>query len=496
MTRVYIAQPCMNGMIHINCVKTMQMMTQKHEINIGQLENCSLIVKGRNELFSRFVHMEADYMLFVDSDLIITPPGCLDTMIEKCPENSIIGGLYAMKALSVETGLPPINGIPVNKEELVFDGRVVKMKYIPTGFMLIPRKVALKMINHYKDLAYKDNKIGMCWNMFGCLMDKDEEGNQIFLPEDFSFCKRLTEIGINIHADTAVQLGHLGTYLYTLQGYYEQQVPKGPQQKLSSKMMPFSPQPRTIKQAKELDGLEMARYSSKVTGDAFDIYSLSASDYAVKTGIDSGDEILNYCVNYDKPGKKFTILDVGANVGSTSILLGTSLRGRATIYAVEPHPVLFDILVKNIKRNNLDGIVIPVNRAIGSNQSFIKNDLSKNNTGVMYTVNKEDEDGLSTIKVNPISLDEFISNKKLDNIDILKMDSEGAEYDIFAEFTSWEKVLLYHIEYHKITPGRMKRLEKLGIYEPLSEEGIDKYIMAKLKLTDETKAQRLFSRIS
>jgi hypothetical protein len=170
-------------------------------------------------------------------------------MIEKCPENSIIGGLYAMKAISVETGLPPINGTPVNKEDLVFDGRVVKMKYIPTGFMLIPRKVALKMINHYKDLAYKDHKIGMCWNMFGCLMDKDDDGNQIFLPEDFSFCKRLTEIGIDIHADTAVQLGHLGTYLYTLQGYYEQSIPQQPQQKLADRLSPFSPQPRTIKQS-------------------------------------------------------------------------------------------------------------------------------------------------------------------------------------------------------------------------------------------------------
>lgn len=251
MARVYIAQPCMNGMIHINCIKTMQMMTQKHEVNIGQLENCSLIVKGRNELFSRFVHMEADYMLFVDSDLIITPPGCLDTMIEKCPENSIIGGLYAMKAINVETGAPPINGTPVNKEELIFDGRIVKMKYIPTGFMLIPRKVALKVVNHYKDLAYKDHKIGLCWNVFGCLMDKDEAGDQIFLPEDFSFCKRLTDIGIDIHADTAVQLGHLGTYLYTLQSYYEQQIPANQRQVLASKTAPFSPQPRTIKQSEK-----------------------------------------------------------------------------------------------------------------------------------------------------------------------------------------------------------------------------------------------------
>jgi len=243
MAKVYIAQPCINGMVHTNCLKTMQMMTQNHEIQFGWLENCSLIVKGRNELFSRFVQMEADYMIFVDSDMVITPPGCLDRMIEKCPENSIIGGLYAMKAIDVTTGCPPINGTPIKKDELIFDGRIVKMKYIPTGFMLIPRKVAIKLVNHYKDLMYKDNNIGTAWNMFGCLMDKDDKGDQIFLPEDFSFCKRLTDIGIDIHADTAVQLGHIGSYLYTIQPNVQPKI---------DRMAPFSKQPKTIKQSEEM----------------------------------------------------------------------------------------------------------------------------------------------------------------------------------------------------------------------------------------------------
>jgi hypothetical protein len=247
MARIYVAQPVMNGMIHINCVKTMQMMTKKHEINIGHLENCSLIVKGRNELFARFVHMEADYMLFVDSDLIITPPGCLDNMVERCPDNSIIGAFYAMKAIDTTTGMPPINGAPINKKDLIFDGRLVKLKHLPTGFMLVPRKVALKMINHYTDLAYKEPKIGMAWNLFGCLLDKNDEGETIFLPEDFSFCKRASDIGIDIYGDTSVQLGHIGSFLYTIQQQHQPQ--SQPRQQKAD--MVFSHQPRTIKEAKK-----------------------------------------------------------------------------------------------------------------------------------------------------------------------------------------------------------------------------------------------------
>jgi FkbM family methyltransferase len=60
-----------------------------------------------------------------------------------------------------------------------------------------------------------------------------------------------------------------------------------------------------------------------------------------------------------------TMLDIGANIGTTAIprvVLGDCLR----VYAAEPHPENFACLVGNVLENGLDGYVLPSRVAIGS----------------------------------------------------------------------------------------------------------------------------------
>src|SRR5260370_15720771 len=64
-----------------------------------------------------------------------------------------------------------------------------------------------------------------------------------------------------------------------------------------------------------------------------------------------------------RPG--MTALDIGANVGAYSLLLGQWVGSAGAVYAFEPSPPVFDGLVRHIELNHLAGVVHPVRAAVG-----------------------------------------------------------------------------------------------------------------------------------
>ena len=225
MARIFISQPCTGGLVHQKTVITAQSITFDHEPHFKYIENCSLVTKARQDHFAMFVQQKHDFLLTIDADMVVGPPGILDGMIERLPDNSIVGGTYAMKAHTPD-GTSPMNGCMLNKgEKAVLDGRLMPMRWLPSGFLLIPRKIALKMVEAYKDLEYEDHIVGKCWAVYNTMLLTDDEGVRRFLPEDFSFCERAKNIGINIFCDTNIVLGHIGSYLYHVEHLRVQQQP-------------------------------------------------------------------------------------------------------------------------------------------------------------------------------------------------------------------------------------------------------------------------------
>ena len=66
-------------------------------------------------------------------------------------------------------------------------------------------------------------------------------------------------------------------------------------------------------------------------------------------------EELQFCLRYLRPGDHF--VDVGANVGVFSALVGTRIPG-VRITAVEPFPPVLDELVANLAVNDLEATVV------------------------------------------------------------------------------------------------------------------------------------------
>jgi len=138
------------------------------------------------------------------------------------------------------------------------------------------------------------------------------------------------------------------------------------------------------------------------------------------------------------------VVDVGAFVGDSVIYF--ALKGAKRIIAVEPHPGAFAEMLDNIKLNNLESVVVPVNAGLASKPGKVcVKDVSIEDTGVTY---HRPGDCLNAVPA--VTLSELISRFSI-NVDdaILKMDCEGCEFDVILN--DYEHVRLFRkliFEYH------------------------------------------------
>jgi FkbM family methyltransferase len=122
-----------------------------------------------------------------------------------------------------------------------------------------------------------------------------------------------------------------------------------------------------------------------------------------------------------RPGDLF--VDIGANVGSYSILAG-GISG-AEVIAIEPVPATFECLLDNIRLNRLDTLIIPRNLAVGSHSGSVL--FSKSLDTVNHVLAEGEAGSTEAIAVPVETLDGLISGQCPV---LLKVDVEGYETEV------------------------------------------------------------------
>ncbi len=137
------------------------------------------------------------------------------------------------------------------------------------------------------------------------------------------------------------------------------------------------------------------------------------------------------------------IIDAGANIGAASVYL-THRYPSARIISIEPEKSNFEILKKNTE--NYKNITC-LNKALWyiNEPLAIKNtDVNKESFEIQQRNASSEEDCIESTTISQLMLDYDISN-----IDILKIDIEGSEKEVFSYNTEWlSKVDLIFIEFH------------------------------------------------
>lgn len=198
---------------------------------------------------------------------------------------------------------------------------------------------------------------------------------------------------------------------------------------------------------------------------------------------------------YSPPGFEiqpdFTVLDIGANIGSFSLCAGHVLRGgQGRVLAFEPFPENYTQLQRNIELNSLDRHVKPSQRAVwgstGTIQVHVSGDRepdglqSVSNTGKHSCLPELASPGATTIDVQTTTLNDIVRDNKIAKIDLLKLDCEGAEYEILfkASQDTIKRIQRITMEVHPTPSNGRRELEGFLIANGFAISGEGEYLYA------------------
>ena len=188
----------------------------------------------------------------------------------------------------------------------------------------------------------------------------------------------------------------------------------------------------------------------KIINDKFVIFR-TKTDLRIKIRVRSTDlmaltnvwMINEYDVEDFEINTNDTVIDIGAHIGLFSLLV-SQLCKTGKILSFEPVSENFDLLVSNLKLNHIKNI-LPFNMAVSKNSGRL--DLFLNNDQSAHSIFSKSSE---SINVESTSLQKIFEEHKISSCKILKLDCEGAEYEIIDSLPSeyLDKIQNMVIEYH------------------------------------------------
>lgn len=155
-------------------------------------------------------------------------------------------------------------------------------------------------------------------------------------------------------------------------------------------------------------------------------------------------------------------VDIGANIGAVSLFVDSFNKDREDdskikVYSVEPEPNNLYLLNKNIENNPTENITI-VNNAIWYEEKMVS---ISNRGGNSSIVNLEEDSS----EVLAITLETLFLTYDIKEVDVMKIDIEGAEFDLIINTPAetLAKINRLVLEFDKSFDGRFgQMIEKLS----------------------------------
>ena len=143
------------------------------------------------------------------------------------------------------------------------------------------------------------------------------------------------------------------------------------------------------------------------------------------------------------------VIDIGGFVGDFSLYAVKRLNARKVIVC-EPSPRNWELLVKNISTNGYVEQIEALNKAVTNGRDVMMNVDAPDECQSMVSAHYQS--GQKLTAVSGISLAELIKLYALEEIDLLKIDCEGGEFEILESTPSEVFIRIHNIvfEYHQV----------------------------------------------
>ncbi len=206
MIKLMISTPAYSGKVNagfaVSLAETATLLASKGvSIDLHIPTSGSLIAAERNRIVKKFMQSDCSHLLCIDSDLA-WPAAAVEGMLKHNVD--FVGGCYPARLEKTFLFRPCLN----EDGTLVTNGiSLIKMEYIPAGFLLMRRCVIDKMQAVHKDRYYKP-KGGPGEDGYALFNTELYDGE--FWGEDYVFCRLVREAGFDVWVDPMIQFNHDG----------------------------------------------------------------------------------------------------------------------------------------------------------------------------------------------------------------------------------------------------------------------------------------------
>ena len=202
MSKVFIAVPSMDTLPALFC-QSLSLLQRAGDTQIG-FEVGSLVYNARNNLARQAIKEEADWILWLDSDMVFGPD-LLQRMMKVCTENDI----EFLTALCFRRK-PPYTPCLFDRLDKVEKGASY------TALLSVPEGLFKVGGCGFAGVLMSTQVILDVGSKFNGRMFDPMEG----FGEDVSFCWRARQCGYDIWCDSDIEMGHVGSTVVT-RGYFE-----------------------------------------------------------------------------------------------------------------------------------------------------------------------------------------------------------------------------------------------------------------------------------
>ena len=205
--KIMIATPAYGGKVDVSYSIALadtvhELMSTGIQVVFNIPRSGSLLVAERNRILKNFMDSDCSHLLCVDGDLA-WPAKSVLSMIHKNKE--FVGGVYPCRGEASFTFRPVLN----EDQSIVTESNLLKMEYIPAGFMLLQKSMLEKMKTKFPQLYFEPKhesmKINNGWAFFNTEIWDGE-----FWGEDYYFCRKAREAGVDIWVDPMITFNHAG----------------------------------------------------------------------------------------------------------------------------------------------------------------------------------------------------------------------------------------------------------------------------------------------
>ena len=138
-------------------------------------------------------------------------------------------------------------------------------------------------------------------------------------------------------------------------------------------------------------------------------------------------ELAFMSIMHDTVTEGMTCIDLGSNIGYTTLVMLNNVGDNGMVYAIEPDPHNLDLLTKSIEANNFMNRVEIIQAAISNTDGELDFWMAENGPNLSSV--QKTKHSTKKITVPCHSLNKFLEDRKYPNF--IKMDIEGHEVQVF-----------------------------------------------------------------